>query len=76
MVTDWISIRLTERKMEVACENNNYTRPELEQVGAVISDQNLVVSERIVTASGAEAAEEFANAVVELVEQTTHKDKS
>ena len=62
--------------MEVACESNKFTLPELEHVGAVISDQNIVVAERIVTASGAEAAEEFANAVVELVEQTALKDKS
>ncbi len=61
--------------MEVACEENKYTVPELERVGAEISDLKVVVADRIVTASGAEAAEEFANTIVDLVLQTDLKDK-
>lgn len=62
--------------MEVACESNKYTLQELERVGAVISDLPVVVAERIVTGSGADAAEEFANTVIDLVLQTDTKDKS
>lgn len=59
--------------MEVATIEDKYTVPALEKVGAMVADEKLVVSERIITAASAEVAKDFAYAVIEQVEQTKLK---
>lgn len=57
----------------VAGEKDKYTVPELEKANITLGDQDVVVNDRIITASGASAAEPFARAIVEAVEKTPHK---
>lgn len=59
--------------MEVAAATDKYTVPALERVGAMVADDKLVIGERIITASSAEVAKDFAYAVIEQVEQTKLK---
>ncbi|WP_282011966.1 DJ-1/PfpI family protein [Nitrospina watsonii] len=59
--------------MEVAAAEDKYTKPELDRVGAMIAEEKVTVNDRIITAACAEAAEEFAYAVIEQVEKTNLK---
>ncbi|MFQ5672310.1 MAG: DJ-1/PfpI family protein [Nitrospinales bacterium] len=57
----------------VAAEKNKHTLPELEKEKITIGEQDVVADDRIITANGAAAAERFAQAVVEAVQQTKFK---
>ena len=56
--------------IEVAAEQNKHTLPELEQAAAILVDEDLSVQERVITARDSAAAEKFARAMVDAVEQT------
>ncbi len=59
--------------IEVAAEQNKHTLPELEQAAAILVDEDLCVQERVITARDSAAAEKFARAMVDAVEQTLIK---
>ena len=59
--------------IEVAAPLDTYSLPELEKAAAIIADENMVVHERIITAVGAEAVEEFTEAIIEAVMLTKVK---
>jgi len=61
------------QNIEVAAPRDKHTLPELDKAAAILADENLVVHDRIITAVGAEAAEEFAEAVIEAVMKTSKK---
>jgi len=61
------------QNIEVAAPQDKHTLPELDKAAAILADENLVVHDRIITAVGAEAAEEFAEAVIEAVMKTSKK---
>lgn len=54
----------------VAAEKNKHTLPELEKTKVTVGEQDVVADDRVITASGAAAAEPFARAVAEAVEKT------
>ena len=59
--------------IEVAAPQDKHTLPELEKAAAILADENMVIHERIITASGAEAIEEFTEAIIEAVMTTKIK---
>ncbi len=59
--------------IEVAAPQDKHTLPELDKAAAILADENLVVHDRIITAVGAEAAADFAEAVIEAVMKTSKK---
>ena len=59
--------------IEVAAPQDKYTLPELDKAAAILADENMVIHDRIITASGAEAVEEFTEAVIEAVMVTKKK---
>ena len=61
------------QNIEVAAPQDKHTLPELDKAAAILADENMVVHDRIITAVGAEAAEEFAEAVIEAVMKTSKK---
>ncbi len=61
------------QNIEVAAPQDKHTLPELDKAAAILADENLVVHDRIITAVGAEAAEEFAEAVIKAVMKTSKK---
>ncbi|MDH5761722.1 MAG: DJ-1/PfpI family protein [Nitrospinota bacterium] len=63
---------LTEN-IEVAAPQDKFTLPELDKAAAILVDENLAVHDRIITASGAEAADEFTESVIEAVQKTPRK---
>ncbi len=63
---------LTEN-IEVAAPQDKHTLPELDKAAAILAKENLVVHDRIITAVGAEAVEEFTEAVIKAVMKTKIK---
>ncbi len=61
------------QNIEVAAPQDKHTLPELDKAAAILADENLVVHDRIITAVGAEAAADFAEAVIEAVMKTGKK---
>jgi hypothetical protein len=59
--------------IEVAAPQDKHTLPELDKASAIIADENMVIHERIITAVGAEAVEEFTEAIIEAVMLTKIK---
>jgi protease I len=59
--------------IEVAAPQDKHTLPELDKAAAIIADENMVIHERIITAVGAEAVEEFTEAIIEAVMLTKTK---
>ncbi len=59
--------------IEVAAPQDKHTLPELEKAAAILAEEKVVVHERIITAVGAEAVEEFTEAVIEAVMATKVK---
>jgi len=59
--------------IEVAAPKDKHTLPELDKAAAIIADENMVIHERIITAAGAEAVEEFTEAIIEAVMLTKIK---
>ncbi|MCF8721391.1 DJ-1/PfpI family protein [Nitrospina gracilis] len=59
--------------LELAAAQDKYSLPELERVGATVADEKLTIHDRIVTAADGEVAEEFAYAMIDLIEQTKLK---
>ena len=59
--------------IEVAAPQDKHTLPELDKAAAIIADENMVIHERIITAVGAEAVEEFTEAIIEAVMLTKIK---
>ena len=59
--------------IEVAAPRDKHTLPELDKAAAILADEPMVVHERIITAVGEEAVEEFSEAVIEAVIQTDEK---
>ena len=59
--------------IEVAAPQDKHTLPELDKAAAIIADENMVIHERIITAVGAEAVEEFTEAIIEVVMLTKIK---
>ena len=59
--------------IEVAAPQDKHTLPELEKAAAILADENMVVHDRIITASGAEAVEEFTEAIIQGVLATKNK---
>ena len=59
--------------IEVAAPQDKHTLPELEKAAAILAEESVVVHERIITAVGAEAVEEFTEAVIEAVMATKVK---
>ncbi len=58
---------------EVAAADDKHTTAAIEKAAGVLSDQDVVVHERMVTAKGGEAIEEFAEEVIKLVSETKLK---
>lgn len=59
--------------IEVAAPQDKHTLPELDKAAAILAEENLVVHDRIITATGAEVVEEFTEAVIEAVMETKVK---
>ncbi len=61
------------RNVEIAAEVDKFTEPELEKAAAILTDEAVCVYERIVTARGSDAVQEFADAIIPLIAQTRLK---
>ena len=61
------------QNIEVAAPQDKHTLPELDKAAAILAEENMVVHDRIITAVGAEAAADFAEAVIEAVMKTGKK---
>lgn len=59
--------------IEVAAPQDKHTLPELDKAAAILAEEKMVVHERIITAVGAEAVEEFTEAIIEAVKATKLK---
>jgi putative intracellular protease/amidase len=59
--------------IEVAAPQDKHTLPELDKAAAILADENMVVHDRIITAVGAEAVEEFTEAIIEAIMTTKVK---
>ena len=59
--------------IDVAAPQDKHTLPALDKAAAILSDEKLEVQDRLITAVGAEAAEEFAEAVIVAVMATNKK---
>lgn len=59
--------------IEAAAPQDKHTLPELDKAAAILAEDKLVVHDHIITAVGAEVAEEFAEAVIEVVMKTSKK---
>ncbi|CCQ90715.1 hypothetical protein NITGR_360053 [Nitrospina gracilis 3/211] len=59
--------------LELAAAQDKYSLPELDRVGAVVAEDKLTVNDRIVTAADGDVAEEFAYAMIDLIEKTKLK---
>jgi putative intracellular protease/amidase len=59
--------------IEVAAPQDKHTLPELDKAAAILADEKMVVHDRIITAEGAEAVEEFTEAIIEAVMDTKVK---
>ncbi len=61
------------QNIEVAAPKDKYTLPELDKAAAILAEENMVIHDRIITAIGAEAVEEFTEAIIEAVMETKVK---
>jgi len=59
--------------IDVAAPQDKHTLPELDKAAAILAEEKMVVHERIITAVGAEAVEEFTEAIIEAVIKTSKK---
>ena len=59
--------------IDVAAPQDKYTLPELDKAAAILADETMVVHDRIITAVGIEAVEEFTEAIIESVMTTKVK---
>ncbi|MGP0565903.1 DJ-1/PfpI family protein [Nitrospina sp. 32_T5] len=59
--------------LELAAAQDKHTLPELDRVGAMVAEEKLTVNDRIVTAADGDVAEEFAYAMIDLIEKTKIK---
>ncbi len=59
--------------IDVSAPQDKHTLPVLDKAAAILSEEKLEVQDRIITAVGAEVAEEFAEAVIEAVMKTGKK---
>jgi len=59
--------------IEVAAPQDKHTLEELDKAAAILAEENMVIHERIITAVGAEAVEEFTEAIIEAVMETKVK---
>ncbi len=59
--------------IEVAAPQDKHSLPELDKAAAILAEDQLVVHDNIITAVGAEVAEEFAEAIIEAVMKTSKK---
>ncbi len=59
--------------IEVAAPQDKHTLPELDKAAAILADENMVVHDRIITATGAEDVEKFTEAIIEAVMETKIK---
>lgn len=59
--------------IEVASPQDKHTLPELDKAAAILAEENMVIHDRIITAVGVEAIEEFAEAVIKAVMETKIK---
>ncbi len=59
--------------IEVAAPQDKHTLPELDKAAAILTEEKMVIHERIITAVGAEAVEEFTEAIIEAVKTTKIK---
>ena len=61
------------QNIEVAAPKDKHTLPELDKAAAILAEENMVIHDRIITAIGAEAVEEFTEAIIEAVMETKVK---
>ena len=61
------------QNIEVAAPQDKHTLPELDKAAAILAEENMVIHDRIITAIGAEAVEEFTEAIIEAVMETKVK---
>ena len=59
--------------IDVAAPQDKHTLPELDKAAAILADENMVIHERLITAIGAEAVEEFTEAIIQAVMTTKNK---
>ncbi len=59
--------------IEVAAPQDKHTTPELDAAAAILSEDKLVVHDRVITAVGAEVVEDFTEAFIDAVTKTEQK---
>ena len=61
------------RSPSAEAPQDKHTLPELDKAAAILAEENMVIHDRIITAIGAEAVEEFTEAIIEAVMETKVK---